>query len=309
MIEKTRFPLARTARLAALALLVLTVGGCGDIPRPFGREAYTKHHNEFLFVREAAGIHVEPVDGPVDWVGKAMASAMAEALVDHSVVASDRARNRNSYVLKSSGYQQLREDGPPELVMKWVLNDPAGETIGEKSFTSVPPPAFWETPAPAHFRDIADQTAPEVAAWLIPALGPQIASDLPPLHLDLIEGPGGRGNAILRQTMLRQLQTRGIEIVESSAIPEGALSLKGRIDIKPVDGETDLVAISWRLADLGEREIGVIDQSNTVPAGTMNESWLSAAPLIADGALEGLMPLLEAYERQRIGGSAVTMRQ
>ncbi|UUX51266.1 hypothetical protein NUH88_06125 [Nisaea acidiphila] len=309
MIDSKIFRPGRTKSIAALALMILALSGCGDIPRPFGQEAYDKHHNDFLFVQEAAGIHVEPVDGPVEWVGKAMASAMSEALVEHSVVASDRARNRSSYVLKSSGYQQMRDSGPPELIMKWVLNDPSGEVIGEKSFTSVPPLAFWETPEPAHFKDIADQTAPEVAAWLIPALGPQLLGDLPPVYLDLIDGPGGPGNGILRQTMLRQLQSRGVEIVESSAIPEGALTLDGRIDIKPLDGKTDRVAISWRLADASEREIGTIDQSNAVPAGTMDESWLGAAPLIVDGALEGLMPLLKAYKRQRIGGNAVTKRQ
>jgi hypothetical protein len=41
----------------------------------------------------------------------------------------------------------------------------------------------------------------------------------------------------------------------------------------------------------------------------MEKNWLSAAPLIADGALEGLLPLLEAYERQRIGGNGVIKRQ
>lgn len=289
--------------------MLLTLASCGEVPRPFAPDSGKKPHNTFLIVPETAGIHVEPVEGPVPWVGEAMARAMAGALVDHNVVASDTTRNRRSFVLKSKGYQQLRNDGPAELVMDWTLITPAGETVGEKTVVSVPPPAFWEEPEDGHFAEIADATAPQVAAWLVPELGTRTAAGLPPVQVDLIDGPHQNGNAILRQTMLLRLRSRGIDIVDNSAIPEGMLSLKGRIEIKPLNGETDLVAISWRLADPDEREIGVIDQNNTVPAGSMEKSWLSAAPLIADGALEGLLPLLEAYERQRIGGKAVTKRQ
>lgn len=304
-----RFRPGRAVSGALCLLLAFALAGCGDIPRPFGRDAYQKAHNPFLFLPESAGIHVEPVDGPVPWVGEAMAAAMSEALVEENVVASDAARNRSSYILKSQGYQQLHTDTPAELVMDWVLTTPSGEVVGEKTVASVPPAAFWEQPEESHFREIAAATAPDIAAWLIPELETRTAGHFPTLRVDLIDGSGGSGNAILRQTMLRQLKGRGIQVVDSSAIAAGALSLKGRIEIKPVDGDTDLVAISWRLADLQEREIGVIDQRNTVPAGSMETSWISAAPLIADGALEGLLPLLEAYERQRIGGKTVTKRQ
>lgn len=310
MRKAVRFRSGRSFPGAVLVLLMaLVLASCGEIPRPFAPQVDKKSHNAFLFVPETAGIHVEPVEGPVPWVGAAMAHAMAGALVDHNVVASDRTRNRRSFILKSKGYQQLRNDGPAELVMDWALVSPEGENVGEKTVVSVPPPAFWEEPVDAHFAEIAEATAPQVAAWLVPEIGPRAAAALPSVQLDLIDGPDQHGNAVLRQTMLLRLQSRGIEIVDSSAIPDGALSLKGRIDIKPLNGETDLVAISWRLADPGEREIGLIDQNNTVPAGSMEKNWLSAAPLIADGALEGLLPLLEAYERQRIGGNGVIKRQ
>ncbi|WP_420403801.1 hypothetical protein [Nisaea sp.] len=310
MRNTVRSSFGRAVPGAMLAVLMaLALAACGEIPRPFARDTYQKSHNPFLFVPETAGIHVEPVEGPVPWVGQAMAEAMAGALVKHNVVASDKTRNRRSFLLKSRGYQQLRNDEPAELVMDWALISPEGETVGERTVIYVPPPAFWEEPEAGHFSEIAEATAPEVATWLVPELGTRLASGLPPVQLDLIEGPDDDGNAILRQTMLLRLQSRGIEVVDSSAIPDGALSLKGRIDIRPLDVKTDIVAISWRLADRSQREIGVIDQNNTVPSGSMEQSWLSAAPLIADGALEGLLPLLEAYERQRIGANAVTKRQ
>jgi len=310
MTHTVRFSPGRAAAGALLVLLLaVALAACGEIPRPFARYSDEKTHNAFLIVPETGGIYVEPVEGPVPWVGKAMARAMAEALVDHSVVASDKTRNRLSFILKSRGFQQLRNDGPAELVMDWTLLSPDGETVGEKTVISVPPPDFWVDPEDSHFSEIADATAPEVAAWLVPEVGTRTASDLPPVQVDLIDGPDKAGNAILRQTMLLRLQSRGIEVVDSSAIPDSALFLKGSIDIKPLNRETDLVAISWRLADRGKREIGVIDQKNTVPAGSMTKSWISAAPLIADGALDGLLPLLEAYGRQRVGAKAATKRQ
>lgn len=290
-------------------LVALCVTGCGEVPRPFGREPYEKPAAAFLPVPEAAGIYVEPVEGPVAWVGEAMAAAISDALIDHNVIASAAARNKRSYVLKSQGYQQLHIGQPAELVMDWELSDPSGKVIGEKRVTSVPPPAFWQTPEAVHFQDIANQNAPGIVTWLIPQLETIAAADLPPLHIDLIEGNAGNGNAILRQALLRKLRARGVTVNTNGTVPDNALSLKGRIDIKPVNTDTDIVAISWRLTNTAAREIGVIDQQNAVPAGSMEDSWVDAAPQIADGAMQGLLPLLRAYERQRIGEKPVTKRQ
>tara|TARA_E500000318_G_scaffold33059_3_gene32665 strand:+ start:205 stop:1152 length:948 start_codon:yes stop_codon:yes gene_type:complete len=290
-------------------LLALFLTGCGEIPRPFSREPYKKPNVEFLLAPEAAGIFVEPIEGPVGWVGEAMASAISKSLVAHNVIASVSARNKRSYVLRGQGYQQLHVGGPAELILDWELSDPSGKVIGEKRVSSIPPSAFWETPVPVHFKDISNQNAPGIAAWLIPQLETVAAADLPRLYVDLIEGKAGSGNAILRQALLRKLRARGVTIENSGTIPEGALSLKGTIDIKPINADTDIVAISWRLTDPASREIGVIDQQNAVPSGSMEDNWVAASPVIADGAMQGLLPLLRAYERQRIGEKPVTKRQ
>ncbi|WP_193172747.1 hypothetical protein [Nisaea nitritireducens] len=290
-------------------LLTLFLTGCGEIPRPFSREPYAKPNIEFLLAPEAAGIYVEPIEGPVSWVGEAMAAALSQSLVKHNVIASASARNKRSYVLKGQGYQQLHIGQPAELVLDWELSDPSGKVIGEKRVSSVPPSAFWETPDAAHFKDISNQNAPGIAAWLLPQLETVAAAGLPPLYVDLIEGKAGSGNAILRQALLRTLRARGVAVENNGAIPDGILSLKGRIDIKPINSDTDIVSISWRLIDPAAREIGVIDQQNAVPSGSMEDNWVAASPLIADGALQGLLPLLRAYERQRVGEKPVTKRQ
>jgi hypothetical protein len=289
--------------------LVLVLGGCGDIPRPFSRELHAKPDVAFLLAPEAAGIYVEPIEGPVAWVGEAMAAALSKSLAEHNVIASATARNKRSHVLKGQGYQQLHIGRPAELVLDWELSDPSGTVIGEKRISSVPPAAFWETPEAAHFRALSTRNAPPIAAWLLPRLEAAAKTGLPPLQVDLIAGKAGSGNAILRQTVLRTLSAHGVPVTTEGAMPDGILSLKGRIDITPVTADTDIVAISWRLVDPGDHEIGAIDQQNEVPSGNMEDQWLAASPLIADGLLQGLLPLLRAYERQRLVGNPVTKPQ
>jgi len=299
-----------SARLLILpVLLALFLTGCGEIPRPFGRQPYEKPAIEFLLAPEAAGIYVEPIEGPVGWVGEALAAALSKSLVEHDVIASVSARNKRSHVLKGQGYQQLHVGQPAELILDWELSDPSGKVIGEKRVSSIPPSAFWETPDAAHFKDISTQNAPGIAAWLIPQLETVAAADLPGLNVDLIEGKVSSGNAILRQALLRKLRAHGVTVENSRAIREGALSLKGKIDIKPINADTDIVTISWRLIDPAAREVGVIDQQNAVPSGSMDDNWVAASPVIADGVMQGLLPLLRAYERQRVGGKPVTKRQ
>ena len=298
------------ARLFLLSLtLVFLLGGCGEIPRPFSREKAAQPDVAFLLAPEAAGIYVEPIEGPVAWVGEAMAAALSKSLAEHNVIASATARNKRSYVLKGQGYQQLHSGQPAELVLDWELSDPSGKVVGEKRVSSVPPAAFWEAPEAAHFRALSSQNAPPIAAWLLPQLETVAKADLPQLRVDLITGKAGSGNAILRQTVLRTLRTHGVPVATEGAMPDAILSLKGRIDITPVTADADIVAISWRLVDPGDREIGVIDQQNTVPSGSMENHWLAASPLIADGVLQGLLPLLRAYGRQRMLGNPVTQPQ
>lgn len=293
----------------ALAIAMAALSACGPVPRPFSTDEWDKRHNAFLIVPETAGVWVEPVEGPVDWVGAGLAHAMADALVGQDLVASAAARNRASFVLRSQGYQQLYEDRPAELVLEWVLTDPEGRIVGERTFQVVPQEDFWEAPTDADFRDIAKQSAARVAAWLKPNLQRAGVANLPALWVDPVEGAGAEGNAVLRQTLMLKLKAAGIEVLDGAGADPNALAIGGRVEIRSLNRTTDLVAIVWRLTDASRHEIGAITQENGVPAGTIRKSWLSAAPAIADGAVEGLMPLMRAYARQKAGRAAVTRPQ
>lgn len=284
---RRRFAVPAVALWAALCVVL---AACGQVPQPFRPPDGSKRHNAFLIVPEAVGVTVRRIEGPVPWVGEALAEHMADALRKNAVPASARAANRASYVLESDGFQQLHGDRPPELVMSWRLSGPDGRRLGEHVSKVTPPDGFWDAPEPRMFDAIAAEAAPTVASWVLPRIEAEPSAALPAVALGPIEGAPGDGATALSRALTAILKRDSVEVLESP--DETAVVVSADVEVRPVGGDLDRVSIVWRVADAAGRQIGTIGQENTVETGRLETRWGAVAFAAADGAASGVKDLL-----------------
>ena len=58
--------------------------------------------------------------------------------------------------------------------------------------------------------------------------------------------------------------------------------------VQMIGAGEESVTIVWRVRDSRGQEIGTIDQSNRIPAGSLNGNWGDIAYAVADAATVGL---------------------
>ena len=286
----------RLWRLLAL-LVLLSPTACGQVPQPFRPDPGSKSHNEFLFIKPSVGVTVLQIEGPVDWVGKALAEAMAERLRQRGIAASTGASNRGSYFLAGSGY---RSDLPGEegvLILDWTLVDEQGSITGERQERLRPPSGFWEEPTQEMFEVVADRTAPTVAGWISPQLADRNAV-YPTVVIGGVTGAPLDGNQSLRRAIIQALAVRKVPLAESSDVM--AVAIGASVRLTPATGTTDQIEIVWRVKEPDGTLIGEVKQANALDKATVSETWRVVAPLIADAAADGILGLVRQSKERRI---------
>jgi hypothetical protein len=279
----------------ALAFGVLAfAAACGQVPQPFLPPEWEKKHNDFLLAPLATGVTVRGIVGPVGWVGDALAQAMAEALRENGIAAGSNWSNRLALTLSGSGYQELHADRAPELVMTWVLFEPSGAFRDSRDVRVTPPDAFWETPTPEMFRDVAERNAEIVVSWIDPTRQDRtpINTALPNLVIMPIEGAPGDGAVSLARAVVLALRAERIPVAEDG---KGDLIVTPRVEVTPAPDKTEDVRVDWVLSRPDGAELGRVAQENRIPAGQLNDRWGAIAVAIADGAAYGIADLVRAY--------------
>lgn len=123
-----------------------------------------------------------------------------------------------------------------------------------------------------------------------------------------VDGAPGNGNDLLNQAMHRVLQARDQAVTDDPR--QARFVIRGEVDLgTPKDG-FQRARVVWFVAELddeGEKsELGRIEQTSRVAAGSLDENWGKTAMDVALGAVPGLQKVLgdraRVYSMPRNGG-------
>ena len=283
------------------------VGGltaCGQVPKPFQPDVKS-NSNPLLVLGDGAGVVVLPFAG-LDTLsdGEVFAVEMAEELLRQNVPASTgEGGNLASLFLSGRVSFQppgLRGAAPPRLSVLWELVSKDGGVVADLQDDVVYDPTRWaRLGTRAVARETARRTAPRIAAILqtqvveAPTALPDLA-DRVRVRIDPVEGAPGDGNRSLTIAMKAALRRAGVIMVQDLA--EATMVVAGRVDAKPVLGDKEEIAISWTVSDAARREIGTISQANVIARGSLSGAWGEVARIVADGAVDGLLDLVDRAE-------------
>src|SRR5258708_15814673 len=105
----------RRFRLAALAATALAAA-CQPLPHPFAED---RPPAALLSVRDSAGISVAPINGEPSATADKLAAAVASALLQREIPASDKTTSLGSYLLNGRIDRARSRDGKVTVTAHW----------------------------------------------------------------------------------------------------------------------------------------------------------------------------------------------
>ncbi|MHA1568258.1 MAG: hypothetical protein ACTSXZ_02210 [Alphaproteobacteria bacterium] len=280
-----------------VVFLVALLAGCQPLPRPFAHDGTAG--NALLDLAGSGGIVVRPVVGAPAAARGRFAAALAAALRDAGLPAVTEGGNGASLILEG------RAVGPTivgeaaargELMLFWFLKGPDGGEIGRHEQRETVPAAAWRRGDPALISFISGKAAERLARIVRGgeslAVAPRPELKLVVWPVDGAPGDGGRSLTSAVKSVLRRSQ-----VALRPVASDDTFVLLGSVYRKPAAGGRERVSIRWTLIRPDGREIGSVDQANTVPTGQLDGPWGAIALAIAESATPAILSLVEAARK------------
>jgi hypothetical protein len=269
----------------------LAAAACQPLPHPFAADA-PQPGSPILTLRDSASVTIAPVQGTPRATAEKLGAAMASALQQLEIPASDKAASIGSYELIGKIATTPASAGKSALVAVWDLREPSGLSLGERTERLEAPMRDWEEGAQDAVTRLAAASAARLAAMLqdeAPAeaeTGGQTR-----LLISGVEGAPGDGTDSLPRAITEVLRRQDITIVTD---PEAKADLVLRATVvvaKPNAGKQN-VKIVWYVRRKDGGEIGTVGQENDVPAGLLDGPWGDVAYMVAASAQDGIVQLV-----------------
>jgi hypothetical protein len=269
----------------------LWAAGCQPLPHPFADDVPRKG-SPMLALKDSASVTIAPVEGTPRATAEKLGPAMASALQEREVAASDKTASIGSYELVGRIQEMMPSNGKAAIVALWELRDASGQRLGERVERIEGPAADWAEGKDDAVARLAAASAAQLAALL---------QDDAPTEAEIggrtrlliggVTGAPGDGEEALSRAITEQLKKQDLVIVTD---PQAKADLKLDAEVtvaKPKAGKQN-VRIVWRVRVADGREIGTVGQENDIPAGLLDGAWGDVAYMVAISARDGIMQLV-----------------
>jgi hypothetical protein len=273
--------------MAVTALLA----ACQPLPHPFADDV-PRRGSPILVLRDSASVTIAPIDGVPRATAEKLGPAMAKALQQREIAASEKTASIGSYELLGR-IEELSPSGDKvALVAAWQLRDPSGGSLGERTEQLEAPVRDWEQGAEDAVARLAAASADRLAA-LLQDEAPSEAQlgGRTRLLISGVEGAPGDGGQSLPRAITEMLKRQDVAIITD---PQATADLVLDADVvvaTPKAGKQN-VKIVWRVRRKDGGEIGTVGQENDIPAGLLDGAWGDVAYMVAASAQDGIMQLV-----------------
>jgi hypothetical protein len=283
-----------TGRIAVLAL-ALALSACQPLPHPFEADRPAPRA-PIISLRDTTSVAVAPVAGLLPEAQERLAGAMADALQNRDVLASAQSASRGSMSLLGTA----RATGSGVSV-DWRLVDPNGEAAGQATGSAPVSLDSVNRGDSAALTALAEAAAPTLATLLQDDMPPgKTIPSLREIRVLPVAGAPGDGRDALKLAMAAALTLAKLTVLPGEGT-SNTLSVAGTVKIdRPQNGQQH-IAITWTLRQSDGSQLGVVNQENAVPQGSLDQHWGEVANLVAEAATPGILALIEKAEQVRSG--------
>ena len=245
-----------------------------------------------LTLRDSASVTIAPIEGTPRATAEKLGPAMASALQQREIAASDKTASIGSYELVGKIEEMPPSGDKVALVAVWELRDPSGQSLGERTERLEATARDWEDGSEDAVVHLAAASAERLAALLQDDAPTEADSGgQTRLRIGGVEGAPGDGRESLLRAITEILKRQDLAIVTD---PEAKADLVLDADVvvaNPKAGKQN-VKIVWRVRRKDGGEIGTVGQENDVPAGLLDGAWGDVAYMVAVSAQDGIMQLV-----------------
>ncbi|HSR54858.1 MAG TPA: hypothetical protein VLN73_01365 [Alphaproteobacteria bacterium] len=273
-----------------IAGVCLSAASCGLLPQPFSHDGTVT--NPLLAPAGRAGIKITPVKGTPH--GAAFAEELARAFRNADIAAQTGPGPNAGMTLVGRVHAEPASPASRTHVrVLWRILDPKGGPAGIRHQDRIVDASAWDTGETALLRRLARDAVADISPLIADPKGTTAAGPRPIAVLD-IDGAPGDGRVSLRRSLAFELRKRGFTVFESKAGKPGAITLKGAVSVKPVQGGDgkELVEITWTVLGPGGRVLGRVNQANAVHAGSLSPNWGTNAVFVARAAAPGVTRII-----------------
>ncbi|HEX3521719.1 MAG TPA: hypothetical protein VHT52_06500 [Stellaceae bacterium] len=288
--------------LGAMLAFMLPIAACQPLPHPFADDV-PRRGAPILNLRDSTSVAIAPIEGLPRATAEKLGPAMASALQEREIAASDKTASIGSYGLVGRIQEMAPSQGKAALVVLWELRDPSGQRIGERAERLDAAADDWDAGSEDAVARLAAASATQIAT-LLQDEAPSEAEigGRTRLAIGAVAGAPGDGDQALVSSITEILKKQDLTIV-SDPQARADLVLDADVAVAKAKGGTQNVKIVWHVRRKDGGEIGTVGQENDVPAGLLDGAWGDVAYMVAVSAQDGIMALVARGAPQPAGKS------
>jgi hypothetical protein len=285
-------PQRRLSFLAAITLLFLPLAGCQPAPTPF---AHTPGTSDPIVSQhpDVAGVTVRPITGLTKRQSDALSVAMVNAFMAMEIPAATTGKNRRSSFVNATAKTINHRKNQSEIQIEWTLTDSRGRAVENHKSRHNIRSESWKNPSPKSLSPWVKTAAQQFAHRILGSradaeLGR--SASLPRLHVWRVDGIDGTKSATLRRAMERALKSQKFEV--SKGLEGAALVIAGSVFLGSVRDGKQPIEINWSVLDTKGKQVGKLDQRNSVAVSTVKNDWQNLSSIITRNAAGGVSEIV-----------------
>jgi hypothetical protein len=278
----------RGTAFAVITLLFLALAACQPAPTPF---AHTPGASEPIISQrpDVAGVTIRPIAGLTKLQSGALSEAMVNAFIAMEIPAATTGENRRSRFIDGSAEIINSSKNQSTIQIEWTLTDSLGRAIGNHKSRHNINPESWDSPTPKNLSPWVKTPARIFARRILGSRADTDSSrstSLPGLHVWPIDGIDETRSATLKTAMERALKSQKYKVLKGL---EGATHIiAGAVSLGPAKEGKQPIEVNWSVLDAKGKQVGKLDQRNSVAVSSIKNSWQNLSSVIARNAAGGV---------------------
>lgn len=274
------------------AFLFLTLAACQPAPTPF---AHTPGTSDPIISQrpDVGGVTVRPVIGLTKPQSDALSEAMVNAFMAMEIPAATTGENRQSRFVDATARIINLTNNQSKIQIEWTLTD--SRERGIENYKSSHNIALngWKNPTS---KTLSSWVEKPVRLFARRILGSRPDSEsgrsttLPQLHVWPVDGIDEIKSTTLKVAMEQALRRRKFKVLKG--LEGAALIIAGSVSLGSAREGKQPIEINWSVLDAKGKQVGKLDQRNSVAVSTVETGWQSLSSLITRNAADGVSEIV-----------------